>query len=145
MDIYSLLKQDHETASSLMEKLADTGEGAVKTREKNFEQLKNELQAHTAVEEEVLYPALQEHEETRAMALEAIEEHKLVDQLIEELEGMDVSDEQWTAKFTVLKENVQHHVEEEEQEMFKTARKVLSKEAAEELGRRAQEAKTAIH
>lgn len=145
MDFDQLLKKDHEKASTLMKKIADSGEGAVKTREQNFEQLKNELQAHTAAEEEILYPALQEHEETRAMALEAIEEHKLVEQLLDELDAMDVTSEEWTAKFTVLKENVEHHVEEEEDEMFKQARKVLGKENAEELGKRLEEFKSAVH
>lgn len=145
MDFDQLLKKDHEKASTLMKKIADSGEGAVKTREQNFEKLKSELQAHTAAEEEILYPALQEHEETRAMALEAIEEHKLVEQLLDELEAMDVSSEEWTAKFTVLKENVEHHVEEEEDEMFKQVRKVLGKENAEELGKRLEEFKSAVH
>jgi len=145
MDFDQLLKKDHEKASTLMKKIADSSEGAVKTREQNFEKLKSELQAHTAAEEEILYPALQEHEETRAIALEAIEEHKLVEQLLDELEAMDVSSEEWTAKFTVLKENVEHHVEEEEDEMFKQARKVLGKENAEELGRRLEEFKSAVH
>lgn len=145
MDLFKVLKEDHEKASGLMKKIADSSENAVKTREKNFEELKNELQAHTAAEEEILYPALQEHEETRAIALEAIEEHRLVEQLIDELDAMDVSSEEWTAKFTVLKENVEHHVEEEEDEMFKKARKVLGKDDIEELGQRFQEAKAGVH
>ena len=75
------------------------------------------------------------------ITLEAFEEHRLVKQLLRELEGLDKSEETWTAKFTVLKENIEHHVEEEEDEMFKKARKVLSEEDAETLGTRMEEAK----
>ena len=73
--------------------------------------------------------------------VEAYEEHALVKRLLEELASAPKDDEQWTAKFTVLKENVEHHVEEEEGEMFQKARKVLSEDEIEELGARLQEAK----
>ncbi len=80
-------------------------------------------------------------EETREIALEAYEEHRLVKQLLGELEAEPKDSEEWTAKFTVLKENIEHHVEEEEGEMFKKARQALSEEEIEELGERLQEAK----
>ncbi|HEV7682428.1 MAG TPA: hemerythrin domain-containing protein, partial [Pyrinomonadaceae bacterium] len=73
--------------------------------------------------------------------LEAFEEHRLVKQLLGELDKMDKGEEQWTARFTVLKENVEHHVEEEEGEMFPKARKVLSTEQAEIIGTRMEEEK----
>ena len=80
-------------------------------------------------------------DETRDITLEAFEEHRLVKQLLGELESLDKGEEKWTAKFTVLKENIEHHVEEEEDEMFKKARKVLSEEDAETLGTRMEKAK----
>ena len=141
MNAFTLLKEDHEKVAALLEKIDGTTERATKGREELFTQLKNELDIHARIEEEILYPVLEEHEETRAISLEAYEEHALVKQLLEELASSPKNDEQWTAKFTVLKENVEHHVEEEEGEMFTKARKVLSKDQIEELGTRLQEAK----
>lgn len=141
MNAFTLLKDDHERVAGLLERIDETTERAVKGREELFNQLKNELDIHARIEEEVLYPTLEEYEETRAISLEAYEEHALVKQLLEELAAAPKDDEQWTAKFTVLKENVEHHVEEEEGEMFKKARAVLSEDEVEQLGDRLQEAK----
>lgn len=141
MNAFTLLKQDHEKVAGIMEKIDGTTERATKGREELFTQLKNELDIHARIEEEILYPTLEEYEETRDISLEAYEEHALVKQLLEELAAAPKDDERWTAKFTVLKENVEHHVEEEEGEMFKKARKVLSEDEIENLGDRLQEAK----
>lgn len=141
MNAFTLLKDDHEKVAGLLKKIEGTTERATKSREELFAQLKNELDVHARIEEEILYPALEEYDETRDIALEAYEEHALVKQLLEELASAPKDDEQWTAKFSVLKENVEHHVEEEEGEMFKKARKVLTEDEIEELGERLQEAK----
>src|SRR5687768_14607243 len=140
MNAFTLLKADHEKVAGILEKIDGTTERATKGREELFVQLKSELDVHAQIEEEILYPALEEYEETRAISLEAYEEHALVKQLLEELASAPKDDEQWTAKFTVLKENIEHHVEEEG-EMFSKARKVLSEDEIEELGNRLQEAK----
>ncbi len=141
MGVFELLKADHEKVSGIMEKIDQTTERGLKTREELFAQMKSELDLHAQVEEQFFYPALEEAEETREITLEAYEEHNLVKQLLRELEAEPKDDEQWTAKFTVLKENIEHHVEEEEGELFKKARKVLGKERSEEIGNRIQEAK----
>jgi iron-sulfur cluster repair protein YtfE (RIC family) len=141
MNAFTLLKTDHEKVAGILEKIDETTERATKGREELFTQLKSELDVHTRIEEDILYPTLEEYEETRAISLEAYEEHAVVKQLLEELSSEPKDDEQWTAKFTVLKENIEHHVEEEEGEMFKKARKVLSEDEIEKLGDRLQEAK----
>jgi iron-sulfur cluster repair protein YtfE (RIC family) len=141
MNVFEVLKADHEKVAGIMEKIDQTTERASKTREELFTQLKNELDLHAEIEEQIFYPALEDREETRDITLEAYEEHNLVKQLLSELESEPKDDETWTAKFTVLKENVEHHVEEEEGELFKKARTVLSKDEIEELGNRLQEAK----
>jgi iron-sulfur cluster repair protein YtfE (RIC family) len=141
MNAFTLLKADHEKVAGILEKIDETTERATKGREELFAQLKNELDIHTRIEEEILYPVLEEFEETRDISLEAYEEHALVKLLLGELAAAPKDDEQWTAKFTVLKENIEHHVEEEEGEMFKKARKVLSEDEIENLGDRLQEAK----
>ena len=141
MDAFTLLKADHKKVAGLMDKIEDTTERALKTREELFTQLKSELDLHAQVEETILYPVLEKAKETHEISLEAYEEHKVVKQLLSELESEPKDAEEWTAKFTVLKENVEHHVEEEEGEMFKKARRVLSEEEIEELGTRLEEAK----
>jgi hemerythrin superfamily protein len=141
MNAFTLLKADHKKVEGLLEKIDSTTERGVKTREDLFAQLKTELDVHAHIEETILYPALEEFEVTHDITLEAYEEHRLVKQLLTELEKMDKGEEQWTARFTVLKENVEHHVEEEEGEMFPKARKALSEEQAEELGERLEAAK----
>jgi hemerythrin superfamily protein len=141
MNAFEVLKVDHEKVAGVMEKIDQSTERASKTREELFTQLKNELDLHAKIEERIFYPALEDKEETRDITLEAYEEHNLVKQLLSELESEPKDDEKWTAKFTVLKENVEYHVEEEEGELFKKARSVLSKDEIEELGNRLQEAK----
>ena len=142
MNAFALLKADHKKVAGILEKLDSTTERGVKTREELFTQLKTELDVHTRIEETIFYPALEEAKETRDITLEAFEEHRLVKQLLGELEAMSKDQEEWTAKFAVLKENVEHHVEEEESEMFPKARKVLSEDQAETLGTQMEEAKT---
>ena len=141
MNAFTVLKADHKKVAGILEKIDATTERGVKTREDLFTQLKSELDLHAHIEETILYPALEKADETRDITLEAYEEHRLVKQLLGELESMDKGDEQWTARFTVLKENIEHHVEEEEGEMFKKARKVLSEEEAEDMGARLEAAK----
>lgn len=141
MNPFTLLKADHKKAAAIMEKIDSTTERGVKTRQELFAQLKAALELHTRIEETILYPALKEIDKTRDITLEAYEEHRLVKQLLAELDKLGKDEEQWTAKFTVLKENVEHHVEEEEGEMFPKAVKVLSQEEVETLGTRLEKAK----
>jgi hypothetical protein len=141
MNAFELLKKDHKKVSDLFKQLEETTERAVKTREELFGKLKQELDIHARIEEQIFYPAIKDAEETHEITLEAIEEHNVVKQLLGELDSMPVDDERWTAKLTVLKENVEHHVEEEEGEMFKDAQKVLTAEQVEELGTRMESSK----
>ncbi|HVG30940.1 MAG TPA: hemerythrin domain-containing protein [Pyrinomonadaceae bacterium] len=136
MDAITLLKADHEKVSGIFAKLEETTERAAKTREELFTQLKQELDVHAHIEETIFYPVLKQEAETRDITMEGFEEHHVIKTLLKELEGQSVETEQWTAKLKVLKENVEHHVEEEEGEMFKGAREVLSKEQIEDLGAR---------
>lgn len=141
MDVFKLLKQDHDEVAKLFEKLSETGDGAVKTREKMFKQLARELAVHTQLEEEIFYPRLREEESLRESINEGIEEHHVADQLLEELSGLAVNDEQWDAKLAVLKEMIEHHVEEEEKELFPKAAKLIDKDEAAEMGRTIEEEK----
>jgi len=141
MNAFQLLKEDHKKVAGIFEKLEPTTERGVKTREELFAQLKSELDVHAWVEETIFYPALKEADETHDIVLEGYEEHKVVKTLLAELDSLAKDKEEWGAKLKVLQENVEHHVEEEEGEMFKNARKVLTGAQAEELGARMEAAK----
>jgi hemerythrin superfamily protein len=91
------------------------------------------------MEEEVLYPALKSHPKARDLALEGYEEHHVVDTILAELEQTPPSDEQWGAKFKVAKENLEHHIEEEETQMFPKARNAFSEDELEQMGQRMAE------
>jgi hemerythrin-like domain-containing protein len=134
MDAMSLLKEDHRKVKKLLAELESTTERGVKTREELFMKVKQELVVHEAIEEEIFYPALKEHPKTKEIALEGYEEHHVVDTVMAEIEGVAYDDEKWGAKFTVMKENLEHHIEEEEGEMFKQAKQVFDQDELTQLG-----------
>ena len=136
MDALQLLKDDHEKVKKLLEQGESTAERAEKTRTELFAKLKQELAVHERIEEEIFYPALKGHPRAKELVLEAYEEHHVVDTILGELEQTDVSDEKWGAKFTVARENIEHHIEEEEGEMSEQARQVFDTAELEELGER---------
>ena len=142
MDALSLLKDDHDKMRRLLNDLESTTERGVKTREELFSKIKGELTIHEIIEEEIFYPALKEHPRAKEIVLEGYEEHHVVDTVMAELEGLPVDDETWGAKATVMKENVEHHMEEEEGEMFRKARQVFERDELEELGARMEQRKT---
>lgn len=141
MDAIALLKEDHEKVKKLMDELEKTTERGVKTRTELWAKLLRELTVHENIEEEVFYPALRDKPKAKDIVLEAMEEHHLVDDLVEQIKDTPVDDEHWAPKFKVAKENVEHHIEEEETEMFKIARQVFSKDELEEFGRQMEQAK----
>ncbi|MDT7806458.1 MAG: hypothetical protein QOJ70_271 [Acidobacteriota bacterium] len=141
MNAFQLLKEDHQKVSGLFQQIEPTTERAEKTRTELFTQLKQELEVHAKIEETIFYPAIKQAAETRAIVLEGFEEHHVIKMLLKELDSMPVDTEQWTAKVKVLKENVEHHVEEEEGEMFQKAREVLSEDDINRLGTEMEELK----
>lgn len=130
MDPFKLLKADHQTVSELFDTV-EAARGQAKSAA--FKKLKTELDVHAHIEETFLYPALKKAEASRDITLEAYEEHKVVKDLLAELAAGKPSD-QWNAKLTVLRENVDHHVDEEEGELFDRAKEVLTDEQLELLG-----------
>ena len=107
-----------------------TTERGVKTREELFATIKGELTVHEIIEEEIFYPELKAHPKAKDIVLEGYEEHHVVDLLMGELESLDVDDETWGAKAKVMKENVEHHIEEEEGDMFRKARQVFDRRSS---------------
>jgi hemerythrin superfamily protein len=141
MDAIAMLKADHDKVKGLLSELESTTERGVKTRAELFATIKGELTVHEVIEEEIFYPALKSHPKAKDIVLEGYEEHHVVDLLMAELEDLDVSDETWGAKALVMKENVEHHIEEEEGEMFAKARQVFDRQELLDLGERMAERK----
>ena len=141
MDAISLLKADHDKVKKLLAEGDATTERAEKTRTELFATLKAEMLIHERIEEEIFYPALKSHPKAEEIVLEGYEEHHVVDEIMGELETTDVTDETWAAKFTVMKENIEHHIEEEEGDMFVKARQIFDADELEQLGARMLELK----
>ncbi len=139
MDAITLLTTDHKKVKRLLGELESTTERGVKTRTELFATIKGELTVHEIIEEEIFYPELKAHPKAKDIVLEGFEEHHVVDLLMSELEALPVEDETWGAKALVMKENIEHHIEEEEGEMFKTARSVFDRAELDDLGRRMEE------
>ena len=136
MDAITMLETDHDKVKKLLTELESTTERGVQTRAELFATIKGELTIHEVIEEEIFYPALKSHPKAKDIVLEGYQEHHVVDLLMGELESLDVSDETWGAKAIVMKENIEHHIEEEEGEMFKIARRVFDAEELDDLGKR---------
>ncbi len=130
---FAVLRKDHRAVEELFKQLEDTTERAEKGRTELFAELKELLDQHTEIEETILYPALEKVELTHDATLEAEEEHNVAKTLLAELEASDPTTEHWTAKLTVLRESIEHHVEEEENELFPQAEKALDQDTLAEL------------
>jgi len=143
VDALKLLEDDHKQVKRMLNEGAKTTERGEKARTELFAKLKRSLTIHEQMEEEVLYPALREVAKSRDIALEGFEEHHVVDEIFSELEETAPSDETWGAKFQVAKENLEHHIEEEETEMWAAARREFSEDELEQMGNRMLEIKQA--
>jgi hemerythrin-like domain-containing protein len=127
-DAIEMLEREHRQFEGLLKQGEDTTDRAKKTRREVLSTLTAGLNEHELMEEKVLYPALQSHGEARETVLEGYEEHHVADLIVKELHDVAEDDEQWAAKFKVLKENIEHHIQEEERVMFPTARGLFSRE-----------------
>jgi hemerythrin superfamily protein len=135
MDALSLLKKDHQKVKKLFKEIDAANEGSA-TQSKLYQELRKELQVHDVIEEKIFYPALKAHPKAKSIVAEAHEEHHVMKVLLGEMDKLNVEDEAWQAKFKVLMENVLHHAEEEETEMFPKATKAFKEEELEDLGAR---------
>ena len=134
MKATDLLKKQHKSVKALFKQVEDTEDG--RRRRQLMDEIANELKMHTQIEEEIFYPAVREIGSSKAeeMVDESYEEHHVVDLVLAELPNVDPEDERFAAKMTVLSELVEHHAEEEEEEMFPMAEKKLGKERLQQLG-----------
>jgi hemerythrin superfamily protein len=135
MDAIKMLKDDHKKVKALFRDYEAAGDSAYKANGRIANEVFSELEVHTMLEEEIFYPAVKKRadEEGQDLIDEGIEEHHVVKILIEELKELTPDDDAFDAKFKVLTENVEHHIEEEEGEMLPDAKKKLGEEI-ESLG-----------
>ena len=132
MNIFEALREDHEKQRTLVDLLVKT-HGDSEGREELFERLVSELERHAMAEERNFYIHLMQEDQTQEKARHSVSEHHEMDELIEKLRDMDRSSSQWVATAEKLRERVHHHLDEEEQEVFQMAGKVLSNKQKEEL------------
>jgi hypothetical protein len=142
MNALTMLENEHRAMRELLAKLEATTERGIKTREELYSTIKGALTLHEIIEEEIFYPALKVHPKAEDIVLEGYEEHHVVDLVMRELEDTPVDDETWGAKAKVMQENVEHHMEEEEGDMFKQARAIFDRAELEALGDRMTDRRT---
>ena len=137
MNAIDLLKADHEKVKGILSQLSESTDRAVKKRTELLEKLELEVSIHTQLEEEILYPAYKAAggKAEAEMYYEAKEEHRTVDSLVlPDLKGTDPTSPEFAGRVKVIKELLEHHIEEEETDMFPHAKKILGKAKLDELG-----------
>jgi hemerythrin superfamily protein len=139
MNALEILKQDHQKVKGLFQEARQAHD---QTRRKDlFDRIDTELEIHAHIEETVFYPAIEEHEELKEMVAEALEEHQEAKTLLDELEELGADNHDFGSKLQQLMEAVEHHVEEEEGEMFPKIREVFDEDELEQLGQELESAK----
>ena len=141
MTIFDVIKQDHEKARYLFDRMEKSGKKEISSLQKLFAELEEELQVHMEGEERFLYSALEQNKEAREKVLESYEEHQVAKTMLSTFKGLAADDERWLAKLSVLNEIVEHHMQEEEREVFKVARSVLDKGKVHEMALQFQQHK----
>jgi len=145
MDFITLLRRDHETVASLFHQIQrGFGQPDTPERQRLFRQLKSELEVHAAVEDLHVYRVFQQAEPTRNEAHDALEAHRKIKTLLDELEAALAYDHQWVSKFQELHKVVEAHVAAEEHEMFRKTDTIMTPQEAEELGVAVETGKRAI-
>lgn len=132
MDIYERLKQDHDKHRALAKQIMETS-GDSQDRHDLWRKFKPEATAHAAAEEITFYAELMSHEEGQKKSRHSVSEHKTAADIIKELEETDMGSGGWIQKFEKLKKELEHHMREEENEVFKKAQSIISQSRAVEL------------
>lgn len=136
VDAIALLKSQHREVEALFAEIEKAGDRAIKSKEKLLASIQEKLEMHTKIEDLIFYPAAKEADED--LVLEAEEEHDNVKAMLRKLDKTAADDETFDAKMTVLKELVNHHVKEEENELFPKCKKLFGDDELQELGAKMQ-------
>lgn len=134
MSLLTELKEDHRALKAILSELKETTERAKIGRTEGFAKLKDLLTAHSKAEEKALYADLEKDEKAKDQVLEGYEEHHVAELLLKEISALPIDDERWGAKIEVLKEALEHHIKEEEEEIFADARRIFSASELNERG-----------
>ena len=143
MNALKVLEQDHQKVKGLFQELGRASDQ--NKRKELFDKIDTELEIHAYIEETVFYPAIEQHEELSEMVAEALEEHQEAKALLEELEEMGPESHEFGSTVQELMEGVEHHVQEEEGEMFPKVREVFDEDELEQLGQELESAKGTQH
>lgn len=138
MNAIDLLEKQHEEVEELFEDFEGAGEKARKTKERLCREISDALAIHAEIEEKIFYPESKQ-ENTEAILRESVEEHLAMKRTLADLIESDVDDAQFDARMKVLREQVEHHVEEERSELFPKVKKNCSKDELEDMGARMQQ------
>ncbi len=133
MDVFEILRKDHEETLGRFRKLEETTPQDSDLRRRQFSTLNTELLAHLQAEEDAFYPPLLQSK-YREDALEAVEEHHVLELVLRDLQETEPRTERWKPKLRVLKEIMEHHIQEEEDKIFDEIRTILSHGTAEKMG-----------
>jgi hemerythrin-like domain-containing protein len=145
MNALELLKQDHDKVSDLFEDVDDAD--TIETKREIFARVKSELQLHARIEETIFYPAFQHKEGFEDLIAEAYEEHQEMKDLLADIDALlgealrEDAEEEFEDKFDELVDCVEHHVDEEENELFPRIEETMSEAELEALGARLEQAK----
>lgn len=143
MNAIELLKSDHDKVDKLFQKVKATDE---QEHPALFEKIKEELEVHMHIEETVFYPWIKENAEgeLKDLALEGVEEHRQAKMFMRELENLAEDSEKFDPKLKVLMEDIEHHVQEEEGQMFPKLEKEFDAAQLEEIGAEMEKEKKAF-
>ncbi|WP_226624159.1 hemerythrin domain-containing protein [Alloyangia pacifica] len=133
--IYDAITKDHETHRALLDRIDQT-EGDSPERREAWDAFYRDIKSHSAAEEEEFYAELMKHTWGQDAARHSVHEHAEMDEILEELNEMDMSSPGWLTRFRTLKHDYEHHMEEEEEEVFTRARKVVGEEDNDAYGKR---------
>ena len=140
MNMIDMLMQEHQEAASMMDQIDSTGKADASVMT-TFNQLKQALMLHMQAEEQIFYPALRNNDETGDQIGESFEEHQEVKDMLAEMSGLQAGNEEFMSMMSDLREAVEHHVEEEENELFPKARKILGDSRLQEMGQQMMQMK----
>jgi hemerythrin-like domain-containing protein len=135
MDVFDIIREDHQAVQKILNDMQETSSRATQRRQEDVTKFTQLIEPHMMAEEEVFYPQARERGESklREHVIEAYDEHRIAKMVLAELQKMSPQDEAWLPKAKVLKDLIEHHIEEEEGELFEEARKALNQQQIQQI------------
>jgi len=129
--LFELLKREHRQVERWLMQIEDASESV---REDIFTTLQDALEKHMQMEERHFYPQVKKIKELKDLALDAVEEHEKVNNFLSQLEDLDVEDEEWISTFTEMRQEILHHVQDEEKKIFPGCTQYMSPQMLQDIG-----------